>query len=270
MTDLNTNMNGAKVTIGLAIKDKELADSIKAIFAQVQTVLQWIKSALNANTVDGDKQAVDTEGKPVVDEENNPVMEKVLDLDRVVNSILDGATGAFGGLVDIPDMSTFVQVTTEGTENTAMIKLSSVNDLVASIAAESCDSNADVFNIVFNYVYDNLFGETNYNTLMTALDLLPSLVPSIPADTIAMIKGMIPELKGENALDMLDTLMVMTGVLEEEADPTPDPVPADPDNGNSNPATGDAAFAVVAGASVLAAGAVVILARKSKKNGFSK
>lgn len=235
----------------------------------------WCTAAINAYTVETDVQAVDAEGNPVVDEDTQePVYEKVLDLDGVINTILNGATGAFGGLVDIPDMSTFVFVTTEGTENAAMIKLSSVNDLIASIADEGVDSSADVLMVAYNYLYANIFGnESNYTTIKNALPLIVNFLPQLGLDeaTIEMITGMIPtitgildELKAAGPLGMMDTIMVLTGVLEEQATETPtDPTEPGTDTGdNTNPGTGDAMFAVVAGAGVLAAGAVLVLAKK--------
>ena len=60
--------------------------------------------------------------------------------------------------------------------------------------------------------------------------------------------------------------MVMLGILEDPNAGTPtDPVEPGTEGGdNTNPGTGDAMFAVVAGAGVLAAGAVLVLAKKRK------
>ena len=213
--------------------------------ATFKNAITWLQGRIEANTITVNEEAV-------------------LNLDSTINSILDGSDVAFGGAVKIPDLSQYVYITTEGVENPAMIKLSSVNDLVASIAAESCDSNADTFMIVFNYLYDNLFGnETTYNLLMTVLDLLPTLVPSITADTVNMIKGILAELKGDSALDMMENLMVLVGVLEDDSVPPQVPPTTDvPDDGTGNPATGDAAMGAVAFAGTVAAAGVFLLRKK--------
>ena len=226
----------------------------------------WCTAAINAYTVETDVQAVDAEGNPIVDDTTGePVYEKVLDLDGVINTILDGATGAFGGLVDIPDVSETAYIMTEGVEGVApKIALTSVNDLVASIADEGVESTADVLMVALNYVYANIFAnQDNMNGLLELLGTIPAL-----SDYLPMIEGMLPTLAGTSTLDLLDTVMVLVGILPEkpsEVTPT-DPTQPSGGDGNTtdteNPATGDAMFAVVAGAGVLAAGAVVVLAKK--------
>ncbi len=257
---------------GLSLALKNLIPEASSVLDQVKSTADWIRAALAANTIDGTEQAVDEEGNPVEDEEGNPVMEQVLDLDRVVNSILNGATGAFGGLVDIPDLSTFVAVVADGEESTAMIKLSSINELIASIADEGVDSSADVLMVAYNYLYDNIFAnDSNYNMLKSALPMIPSLLESagLDAETVEMITGMIPtisglldQLKAAGPLGTMETIMTLLGVLEEPVEPTDPTEPTTDAGDNTNPGTGDAMFAVVAGAGVLAAGAVLVLAKK--------
>lgn len=264
---LETGLTQASGLLGMFAPD--LVPTIN----QILSVISWLNGQIAAHTVATDVQAVDAEGNPVVDGDGNPVYEQVLDLDSALGEVLNGATGAFGGLVDIPDLSTFVSI---GTEGTAMIKLSSVNDMINSIAAEGCDSSADVFMVVYQYVYANLLGnEANKTTLLNVLDLLPSLLPKLGLDqgTIDMINGILPsipgmidELTANGPLGLLDTVMVMLGILEDPNAGTPtDPVEPGTEGGdNTNPGTGDAMFAVVAGAGVLAAGAVLVLAKKRK------
>ncbi|HIR52207.1 MAG TPA: hypothetical protein IAB39_02220 [Candidatus Onthovicinus excrementipullorum] len=225
----------------------------------------WCTAAINAYTVETDVQAVDAEGNPIVDDTTGePVYEKVLDLDGVINTILDGATGAFGGLVDIPDVSETAYIMTEGVEGVApKIALTSVNDLVASIADEGVESTADVLMVALNYVYANIFAnQDNMNGLLELLGTIPAL-----SDYLPMIEGMLPTLAGTSTLDLLDTVMVLVGILPEKPSEVPPTDPTQPsgttDTGdNTNPGTGDAMFVVVAGAGVLAAGAVIVLAKK--------
>lgn len=280
-----TAVNGVTVNLQTALTNAVsllgmfgLADIVPTL-EQINGVVTWLNGQIAAHTVTTDVQAVDAEGNPVVDEEGNPVYEQVLDLDSALSEVLNGATGAFGGLVDIPDLSTFVSI---GTDGTAMIKLSSVNDMIDSIAAEGCDSSADVFMVVYQYVYANLLGnEANKTTLLNLINMLPSLLPSLGLDqsTIDLINQILPsipsmidELTADGPLGLLDYLMVILGILEEPVDPT-DPVdPENPgtpgeDGGNtqpapSNPDTGDTAIGVIAFAGVAAAAAVVLLRKK--------
>ena len=275
VNNVTVNLQTALTNAASLLGSFGLADIVPTL-NQINGVVTWINGQIAAHTMDTDVQAVDAEGNPVVDEEGNPVYEQVLDLDSTINGILNGATGAFGGLVEIPDLSKFVFVTTEGAENTAMIKLSSVNDLINSIAAEGVDSNADVLMVAYNYLYDNIFGnESNYTKIKNALPLIVDFLPDLGLDeaTVEMITGMIPtitglldQLKAAGPLGTMDTLMVLLGILEDpSAVPPTEPTQPGTDGGdNTNPGTGDAMFAVIAGVGVLAAGAVLVLAKKRK------
>ena len=235
------------------------------IDANIGATVTSINDMLKAHAVDTDVQAVDDEGNPAVDIDGNPVYEQVLDLDGLVNQLL----------VD-NGVNTFVAVVADGEESTAMLKLSSINDLIASVADEGVSSSADVLMVAYNYVYDNILGnESNKTALLNVLNLLPSLLPSLGLDPslvetingiLPSIPGMIDELTANGPLGLLDTVMVMLGILEDpSAVPPTEPTQPGTDGGdNTNPGTGDAMFAVVAGAGVLAAGAVLILAKKRK------
>lgn len=238
---------------------------------QILGVVTWLNAQIAAHTVTTDVQAVDAEGNPVVDEEGNPVYEQVLDLDSALSEVLNGATGAFGGLVDIPDLSAVVGL---GEDSTAMIKLSSVNDMINSIAAEGCDSSADVLMVAYNYLYDNIFGnDQNYTTIKNALPLIANFLPNLGLDeaTVQMITDMIPtitslldQLKAAGPLGTMDTLMVMLGILEDPNAVTPtDPTQPGTEGGdNTNPGTGDAALGAVVMMGTAAAAAIVLLRRK--------
>ena len=240
-----------------------LTGLVGMIDANIGATITSINDMLKAHAVDTDVQAVDEEGTPAVDDEGNPVYEQVLDLDGLVNQLLvDNGVGAF------------VAVVADGEESTAMLKLSSINDLIASIADEGVSSSADVLMVAYNYLYDNIFtNDHNYTTIKNALPLIANFLPDLGLDeaTVQMITDMIPtitslldQLKAAGPLGTMETLMTLLGVLEEPTTPT-DPTEPGMDAGdNTNPGTGDAMFAVVAGAGVLAAGAVVVLAKKRK------
>ncbi|HIR53732.1 MAG TPA: hypothetical protein IAB39_10135 [Candidatus Onthovicinus excrementipullorum] len=233
---------------------------------QINDVVIGINDQIAAHTVTTDVQAVDAEGNPVVDGDGNPVYEQVLDLDGLVNQLLvDNGIGAI------------VAVVADGEESTAMLKLSSVNDMINSIAAEGCDSSADVLMVAYNYLYDNIFGnDQNYTTIKNALPMISSLLPQLGLDeaTVQMITEMIPtitglldQLKAAGPLGTMDTLMVLLGILEDPNAVTPtDPTQPSGGDGNTtdteNPATGDAALGAVVMMGTAAAAAIVLLRRK--------
>ena len=191
--------------------------------------------------------------------------EPVLNIDGLVNQLLtdNGIGSIVAGVAD-------------GEESTAMLKLSSINDLIASIADEGVESSADVLMVAYNYLYDNIFGnDQNYTTIKYALPLIANFLPDLGLDeaTVQMITEMIPtitglldQLKAAGPLGTMDTLMVMLGILEDPNAVTPTDPTQPSDGGNTtdteNPATGDAALGAVVMMGTAAAAAVVLLRRK--------
>ena len=128
--------------------------------------------------------------------------------------------------------------------------------------------------VAYNYVYDNLLGnESNKTALLNVLNLLPSVLPSLGLDPslvetingiLPSIPGMIEELTANGPLGLLDTVMVMLGILEDPNAVTPtDPTQPGTEGGdNTNPGTGDAALGAVVMMGTAAAAAIVLLRRK--------
>ncbi|HIR53733.1 MAG TPA: hypothetical protein IAB39_10140 [Candidatus Onthovicinus excrementipullorum] len=214
--------------------------------SQIQNTVTSIEETISANTVKAEDGTITG-----------------FDFDALVNQLLTDN-----------GINTFVAVVADGAESTAMLKLSSINDLIASFADEGVSSSADVLMVAYNYVYDNLLGnESNKTALLNVLNLLPSVLPSLGLDPslvetingiLPSIPGMIEELTANGPLGLLDTVMVMLGILEDPNAVTPtDPTQPGTEGGdNTNPGTGDAALGAVVMMGTAAAAAIVLLRRK--------
>lgn len=225
--------------------------------ATITGAITWIQTLLADYAVETGKQlpVLDENGDPTVDEEGNAITtpEKVLDLDSLINYFL-GGVNALDGAIVIPDLSATAFIMTDkavADGKDPQIKLSSVNDLIASVADADCDSSADVLMVVFSYLQANVLDDAaNYAAVK---ELLGGL-----GDTGEMIGNVLDSLKGDTTLDTVNNVLVLLGINE---DAETDSVPGG-DADNDNPPTGDAAMSVAVFAAATAAAAVFMLRRK--------
>lgn len=106
---------------------------------------------------------------------------------------------------------------------------------------------ADVTGAVIRYLYTVLSDQATVDLLMGLL-----------GDSGAMVGGILESLLGNGEAGFTNALFELLGL-------TPNGEAGGDVNGNENVNTGDATIAVVAGAAVLAAGAVLVLSRKKKE-----
>lgn len=99
---------------------------------------------------------------------------------------------------------------------------------------ENAKDDTDAFNVIFNYLYNNLNKAETKELLSTVLPMIPSLVPDFPKEVADYLTFLLNNTKDDSAFQLYALLRIATGHSSEMGELTPadpvEPKPVDPEN----------------------------------------